>query len=55
MPVPVIQATKVERIEHPDGRVDVVVHMPVLDLAGKVGIEKAREITGLPLADSPSD
>jgi len=33
--VPVIKATA-EEIRHPDGRVDVVIHVPCLQIAGKV-------------------
>jgi len=32
--VPVIKATT-EEIKHPDGRVDVIVHVPCLKIAGK--------------------
>lgn len=32
--VPVIKAVP-ERIEHPDGRVDVIIHVPCLQIAGK--------------------
>ena len=32
--VPVIQATA-ERIEHEDGRIDVIIHVPCFNLIGK--------------------
>ena len=32
--LPVIKATA-EEIRHPDGRVDVIVHVPCLQIAGK--------------------
>ena len=36
--VPVIKATS-EEIRHPDGRVDVIVHVPCLQIASKVSKE----------------
>jgi len=36
--VPVIKATS-EEIKHPDGRVDVIVHVPCLQIASKVNKE----------------
>jgi len=36
--VPVIKATS-EEIRHPDGRVDVIVHVPCLQIASKVNKE----------------
>lgn len=32
MDIPVIKPTKIEKITHPDGRVDVIVHVPKLIL-----------------------
>lgn len=39
--IPVVKATKVERIVHPDGRVDVVVHVPRLQVLN--ALKKKRE------------
>jgi len=51
--VPVIPA-KAEVTVHPDGSQSVRVHVDVLDLVNRFGIEEARKITGLNIALPPN-
>jgi hypothetical protein len=44
MDIPVIKPTRIERITHPDGRVDVIIHVPkmVLDQMKKKQLEDKK-------------
>ena len=47
MSVPVIKATSVERIVHPDGRVDIIVHAPKLELTNAIAKKKKEQDNGI--------